>query len=256
MEGDKNMIKKIYNRNLAFDFFNKCPIINLNAIGFLENETDAEIFTDDEEKPTGVIAKKGYFSYIYTENDDFLNEALCTLYKNGEYGFSGVYRPLAEKIKKKFQVEWESNCALYYYAKRESDLSQIKSSVESVKIEDAGVIDHFYTYRNETSLQRIKEDILKRPSSAIYKNGEIASWVLVHNDNSMGIMYTKDKFRKLGYAVDVTIDLQNKILKSGKTPFLQINEANNMSPGLAKKCGFVHEDLYSDWFGIDTNIKK
>lgn len=256
MEGEKNMIINTLNKKLALEYLNKWPIINLNIIGFIQNEEDAEIYVDDEAAPTGVVAKKGYFSYIYTENDKFLEEVLSTLYVNGEYGFSGVYRPLAEKIRKRFLVEWESNCALYYYPRKEADLSKIKNPVESIKIEDAETIDHFYTYRNETSLERIKEDIIKRPSSAIYVNGEIASWVLIHNDNSMGIMFTKEQHRKFGYAVDVTIYLQNKILNSGSIPFLQINEANTMSPGLAKKCGFVHEDLYSDWFGIDSSISK
>lgn len=244
------MIIKTKSSKAVMDFLNKNQIINLNILGFLENEPDADIYVDNEETPIGVVAKKGYFSYIYTENDDFLNEVLNTFYKDGEYGFSGVYRPLAEKIRKRFKLEWESRCALYYLQKNEVDLKLIKNPVKPVEMKDAETVDHFYTYRDETSLERVKIDIKKRYSSAIYVNGDIASWVLIHNDNSMGIMYTKEEYRKKGYAVDVTIDLADKILKSGKIPFLQINEANNMSPKLAEKCGFVHDEIYSDWFGI------
>lgn len=231
-------------------FLNKNIIINLNIIGFIENEPDADIYVDNEKLPTGVVAKKGYFNFIFTQNDKFLDEALDTLYNDGFYGFSGVYRPLAQKIKSKFKIEWESRCALYYYPSNQIDMSLIKNTVKCAQINDAETINYYYTYKDETSLERIKLDLQKRYSSAVYVNGDIACWVLIHNDQSMGIMYTKKEYRKMGYAVDVTIDLTNKILKSGRIPFLQITEENIMSPGLAKKCGFIHDGVFSDWFGI------
>lgn len=72
---------------------------------------------------------------------------------------------------------------------------------------------------------------------------------IVHDDNSMCIMYTKEEHRGKGYSADVTIDLASKIIKSGKIPYLQIIKSNSMSPGLAKKCGFVQCGHVS-WMGI------
>lgn len=239
-----------------YEFLNKNKIINLTLIGFLENVPDAEVYVDNETHPTGVVAKKDYFSSLYTENDDFLNEVLDTFYKDGFYGFRAVYRPISEKIRSRFLVNWESLNALYYFPAKEVDISLIKNSVSSVDIKDAETINHYYTYKDETSLDRIKDDIENRPSSAIYVNGDIASWVLIHNDNSMGIMYTKEEYRGRGYAEDVTIDLVNKILKSGHVPFLTIVEGNNMSPGLARKCGFIHEGIFTDWCGIIAGTPK
>lgn len=239
-----------------YEFLNKNKIINLNLIGFLENVPDAEVYVDNETNPTGVVARKDYFSSLYTENDDFLKEVLDTLYKDGFYGFRAVYRPIAEKIRSRFFVDWESLNALYYLQAKEVDLSLIKNPVRSIDIKDAETINHYYTYKDDTSLERIKDDIENRPSSAIYVDGDIASWVLIHNDNSMGIMYTKEEYRGRGYAVDVTLDLVNKILKSGRTPFLTIVDGNKMSPGLAKKCGFIHEGVFTDWFGIISGTPK
>lgn len=250
------MIIKTKLSDSIYRFLNRKPIVNLNLIGFMENEPEAEIYVDNEENPKGVIARKDYFSFLYVENDDFLYEALDTLYKDNFFGFSGVYRPIAEKIRKRFIINWESPCALYYLPSREVDLSLIKHPVSDVDIKDAETVNHYYTYKDEISLKKIQTDIEKRPSSAVYVDGEIASWVLVHNDNSMGIMYTKEEHRGKGYAVDVSIDLANKLLKSGKTPFLQIVEGNKMSPGLAKKCGLVHEGDFSDWFGIIAGTPK
>lgn len=250
------MIIKTSLRKPIYEFLNKNKIINLNLIGFLENVPDAEVYVDNETHPTGVVARKGYFSSLYTENDAFLNEVLDTLYKDGFYGFRAIYRPIAEKIRSTFLVNWESLNALYYLKTKEVDLSKIKNPIKPIDIKDAEIINHYYTYKDEISLEKIKDDIENRPSSAIYVDGDIASWVLIHNDNSMGIMYTKEEYRGRGYAEEVTIDLVNKILKSGHVPFLTIVDGNNMSPGLANKCGFVHEGVYTDWFGIISGAPK
>jgi len=250
------MIVKTSLSKPIYEFLNKNKIINLNLIGFLENVPDAEVYVDNETHPTGVVARKGYFSSLYTENDAFLNEVLDTLYKDGFYGFRAVYRPIAEKIRSRFLVNWESLNALYYLPVKEVDLNRIKNPVKPIDIKDAEIINHYYTYKDETSLDRITDDIKNRPSSAIYVDGDIAAWVLIHNDNSMGIMYTKEEYRGRGYAEDVTIDLVNKILKLGNVPFLTIVDGNNMSPGLAKKCGFIHEGVYTDWFGIISGTPK
>lgn len=257
MEGRKHMIIKTTFGKPIYDFLSKNKIINLNLIGFLENVPDAEVYVDNEANPTGVVARKGYFSSLYIENDAFLNEVLDTLYKeDGFYGFRAVYRPIAEKIRSRFLVNWESLNALYYLPVKEVDLSRIKNQVKSIDIKDAEIINHYYTYKDEISLDKIKDDIENRPSSAIYVDGDIASWVLIHNDNSMGIMYTKEEYRGRGYAEEVTLYLANKILKSGHVPFLTIVDGNNMSPGLAKKCGFIHEGVYTDWFGIISGTPK
>ena len=139
------MIIKTSLRKPIYEFLNKNKIINLNLIGFLENVPDAEVYVDNETHPTGVVARKGFFSSLYTENDAFLNEVLDTLYKDGFYGFRAIYRPIAEKIRSRFLVNWESLNALYYLKATEVDLRQIKNPVESINIEDAEIINHYYT---------------------------------------------------------------------------------------------------------------
>jgi hypothetical protein len=224
-------------------------IQNLNILGILENYTDVEIYVDDGEHPRSVLVRRGYFNYIYTKEDSFIEDALNTQYKkNGFYGFSGLEESISKKLRKHFITHWESPGDLYYLPKENFDPSLKKHETKSIDITDAEKIDYYYTFRNNHSIYKIKDDIESRLSSAIYKGDEIVSWVLLHEDNSMGIMYTMEEHRGEGYAVDVTIDLADKILKQGKVPFLQINRHNNKSPGLARKCGFVM-DGSAIWFG-------
>lgn len=249
------MIIKTSPSKEIYDFLNSVAIVNENIIGIMENEVDAEIYVDSIENPRGVLIRYEYFNYIYTEDDNFLDEVLEAYFTEGFYGFSGVYRPLAEKIRQRYTVNWESRCTLYYLPKYKLDLGLICHPVQPIDLKDAETVNEFYTFRNPGSIKKIQNDLKYRPSSAVYVNGEPACWVLVHNDNSMGIMYTREEHRKKGYAVDVTLDLADKIIKSGKTPFLQIREDNSLSPGLAAKCGF-EKIGYADWFGIIAGTPK
>lgn len=244
------MLKKASDLEIVFRFLEENLIINLNIIGIIENEPGAEIYVDDLKNPSGVFLRLDYFHYMYTENDIFIEKVIEEFFnKPGWYGFSGLYKPIAKKIRGRFENNWESCCDIYYLPEAICSQELIKNTVSSVRIEDAEIIDRLYTYRDDGSLERIKEDIQKRPSAAIYNDKEISSWVLVHNDNSMGIMHTKEEYRNKGYAVDVTLDLISKIIKMGKKPFLQINVLNKMSPGLALKCGFVKGES-CEWFGF------
>lgn len=237
-------------------FLKKELLTNQNIIGVIENMPEAEIYVDDEMQPTGVLVKKdGYMHYIYTESDSFIDNVCENYLKEGFYGFSGVEGELAEKIRSRYLLGWESRCTLYYMPKENLDISLKKNPTERIRLEDAETVDRFYQYRGPETLDVIKRDISKRPSSAIYINGEIVCWVLIHDDNSMGIMYTKEAHRRKGYAIDVTIDLASQIIEADKIPFIQIVKGNGMSPGLANKCGFV-EIGKADWFGIVVGVPK
>jgi hypothetical protein len=229
--------------------------VNLNILGIIDNVPNIEIYVDDVKKPKGVFIRKEYFHYLYTKEDQFIEAVTNQFFQEGYYGFSGIEASIGKKIMEKYHVDWTSPCTLYHMPKENLDMKRMKHPVQSVALEDADIIDHFYTYQNEHSLEAIRKDIKERPSSAIYQDGEIACWVLIHDDDSMGIMYTKENHRGKGYAVDVTIDLASKMIERGKTPFLQIVEGNHMSPGLAKKCGFVEWGKVI-WFGIVAGNPK
>lgn len=245
------MLLKTELTNPILDFLKTNLIQNLNILGILENLPNVSIYVDHLSEPTGVIVNHEYFNYIYTANPDFMETIVNDYLKDNEFwGFSGLEPKLADYLKHHMILNWESPCALYYLPKENfnPELKSSNTKPTSVAIEDAETINFFYTYKDDSSLERIRQDILNRPSSAIYVDGEIVSWLLVHEDNSMGIMFTKEGHRGKGYAVDLTIDLCSKLFDQNKIPFLQIVESNTMSPGLAKKCGFVQTG-HAIWFG-------
>lgn len=237
-------------REQVLAYLRKFPVITLNIIGAIENNPAAEIFVDDEASPGGALVRSGRYIYLHTESDAVLDMFCAAFFRDeGCYEFSGVWRPLADKLRRRFPLLWDSPCRLYWLPAARLDTGRIASAVESLKPADAEFVDRHYQYRDDSSLDKIRESIARRPSAAVYAGGQPASWVLVHDDNSMGVMYTLDSYRKQGLAVDVTLSLAAKLIAAGQTPFLQIHEDNAMSPGLAEKCGFIPCGR-ADWFGI------
>lgn len=247
------LIKTRMNQNIMDLLLQEIPL-NLNVIGVIENIPEAEIYVDDVNFPKGVLVKKDYFHYLYTKEEDFIDE-LSSFFKEGYYGFSGVDAELTEKIKARFLSNWNSPCELYYLPEGTNLPDLQEGHTQSIDIKDAGTVDEFYTYRYPGSIEKIKSAIMNRPSSAVYVNGEIVCWCLIHEDNSMGIMYTKESYRKNGYGIHVTLDLARKMQEKGKIPYLQIVKGNSMSPGLAKKCGFEKKGEV-EWFGIMVGRPK
>ncbi|MGL6105227.1 GNAT family N-acetyltransferase [Romboutsia sp.] len=225
-------------------------VTNLNILGIVENSKEAKIYVDDEKSPTGVLVNDGYFNYIYTEKDEFIDLALKEFFsEKGEYGFSGVKSKIANKIKNRYEIQWANPCTLYYYPHKNVEFENVKSNTRGLNIEEAQTVDEYYTFKDEESIYAIKESIENRPSVCVLKDGELASWLLTHKDNSLGPMYTREEYRKEGYAVDLTLALVDKQINKNITPYLHIENANTPSHKLAKKCGFKAYG-HCEWFGI------
>ena len=245
------MLKQVTYNDTIKKFLEKDRIINLNIIGALEYLEEPQIYVDDSQEPEGILVIGQGIYYLYTKSKIFVDKALEQFFhKPGQYIFSGVEREIAEYIQSKNKVNWAEYCDVYYYPDETVDRAYIQHEVRSISLEDAAIIDSFYTYKGEGTLEEIEENLRKRPSSGVYIGDELVCWVMVHEDDSMGIMYTKEEHRRKGYAVDVTIDLMDQVLRLKKTPYVQIVESNGMSPGLATKCGFV-KDGKCTWFEIE-----
>ena len=223
--------------------------VNLNIIGKIENNSELPIYTDNPKAPLGVLVKAGYMHFLYTESDAFIEAVLSQHMSEGFFGFAGLDQKLAAKIKETQIVMWSNPCTIYAYLKDQVEDLTGEYDLRPIAYEDAETVDKYYEYRGAHSIHEIRNDIKDRPSSAVYINNEPVCWVLVHEDNSMGIMYTKEEHRRKGLAEVVSKDLTRRIIEKGQTPYLQIVDGNSKSHGLAKKCGF-EEVGACEWFGI------
>ena len=127
----------------------------------------------------------------------------------------------------------------------------MKYNVEDLSSDDAIFVNENWEYRSEKSLDYIKWRIENGANALIRKKGEPVSWGLLHWNYSIGFLYTKKKYRRMGYAEDVLISLVNKVRQSGKIPYLYVITDNIKSQNLVKKIGFRVKGMYS-WINIEN----
>lgn len=115
---------------------------------------------------------------------------------------------------------------------------------------DAEIVDKHWEYKDEESLEYIKERIKNGISAGIDKYSKLVAWSLTHNDGSIGCIFVLEGHRKKGHAIDVLLNMAKTVQKTGNIPFLDIVEDNYRSINLAKKLGFVL-DRKVCWFKLD-----
>jgi hypothetical protein len=207
-----------------------------------------EWLIDDLEDPKGLFFTHHYFSFLYSEDEGYLSALAADRLMDGFYGFSGTHPKVFEYMKQHFLIQWLTKSSQYHYTGTVV-VEEGAYLVEPVSLDWAEEIDSLYEYKSESTLFEIKRAISERPSACIRIDGTLASWVLLHDDYSIGFMYTKPEFRKLGLAKLVSKSIVNACVEKGITPFLQIVHGNSKSEALAEKSGFLkHADVF--WFGI------
>lgn len=240
-------MNKTEQRREIINNLKKKAFVPYNVIGILENR-EQTVYADDTIQT--VWACNDYFNYI-TGDPNIILDHVQSL-EDGFYGFSAVEDTLAQAIYKHYFLHWYEPTERYVYIDEVPDV-QSPYPVVSIGIEEAQGIDERYEYQQEGSLERIKDAIQNRPTSAIYIDGVISSYVLVHEDNSIGYMYTREEHRQKGLGYWVTLDILRKMKALSHVPFVEINKRNLKSQGLAGKTGFV-KDAFTPWFGIIKGI--
>lgn len=243
------------NKQKALNYLNKNKLVNLNMIYVINHHADIELHMNDNYE--GVAIKRGHIIYLHSTSYEFISSYLDSL-TDSYIMFSAVADECMSYIVNYFynhqlSFEWQNICYLYCYLKPSIDTSVLKYKPESLTLDDSIVVDEYYTYRHEGSLKIIQTEISSGVNSCIRVNDELASWSLTHLDGSMGVMYTKEKFRKHGLAVDVTIDFVDKLIKQGSIPFSHIVVENIPSINLAHKLGFERIATVH-WGGVE--LKK
>ncbi|XP_064211485.1 uncharacterized protein LOC135265202 [Tribolium castaneum] len=70
------------------------------------------------------------------------------------------------------------------------------------------------------------------------ETNELVAWILRYNLGHVGILQTKDKYKKRGFGTHVTKVLVDNIVKEGNRPFATISATNFVSVSLFERLGF------------------
>jgi len=246
------MIKQVTKSERMLDFLRQNLYVNLSILHFIENHGDAKILAYGGDVKNGIIAfEDDGWCLIATENREFLKAFLESSQYTGNKLFSSVPRNSAEIIFSLNEPLWKNPCKVYVF---EGDFTPMKSEKHPVKQllpSDVIEVNEYYTYSGEWSLEELRKCIEEHDSSCIRIDGELAAWCLIHDtDGSLGPLYTKEKFRRMGLAELVTYDLMEKMTAKGKIPSAQIVENNTKSLNLVAKIKGMTYSHDCVWFGF------
>jgi len=247
------VITKIRQNKELIDFLKKDEYINLNVLGCLKHNTDTDFYIYNSDLTNGVIVcnERRYLCFLCTNNADFMNE-LCDMLPVNYMNFSGVPDAIANIFVEDKEVVWENLCKTYVLKGDFALPSNLEYEGDTLNLEDADIVNDHYTFKSDDSIYGIKDDIIHRDSSCVRINGELASWCLIHgDDDSLGPIYTKETYRKLGLGEEVTYRLMEKQLSKGNRPYVQILRDNLPALNFVNKIKgmeFSHDCI---WFGVE-----
>lgn len=221
----------------------RADFVPYNIIGTIENNT-VDIYCDWDSQSVWVC--NGNYHYAY--GDPVVIRQRYDSLPNGAYTFCGMHNRVASVLYSDSYIEWFEPTERYVLA---GQLPHYQSPYRIIDIPlcEASAIDARYEYQDETTLAMITKDIKRGPTAGLYIDEVLVSYAFVHDDNSLGYMYTLPQQRGKGLAYDVAYHLVKQMLKRQKTCFLEIKADNLPSQKLAAKLGFI-KDQFTPWFGL------
>lgn len=230
---------KASNAEIIEDLIAKDKIAHLNTSGLIRLRDQYELFVDDLDNPRGYIIQKDDWNIIYYE--EVARDAVLEMATEKPRKFSGVHKRFYDRVKAIREIDFYEICYLYYLEADNFKYEEPEYQVDSLKAEDARIVDEHYTYQSEddTSYEYIKKTIQERPTAVIRdEEGWPISWSVVRDDGSLGIAYTLEECRRQGYAAAVNMELLKRAIDFGLMPYVHIITDNRASISLAEGLGF------------------
>lgn len=237
--GGKIFSMKKIDRQRAAEYLNADKINTIALTGVLAANKDAEVY--ENQHGEGMMVVKGRQRYIYSPDKRFWDECFYTA--PDDVCFACLHREIADYLKDNFGAFYDDYCHICAFLGDKPYVNPIIPDgyeVKNIDVKDLDYINDYYTYKGEGSRERLLEEITDRPSCALYRNGKIQAWNLIHADYSMGVMFVPPFNRGKGYAQIVGSGLLKKVIAAGRIPYVQIVSDNIPSLNLAtQRLGFT-----------------
>ncbi|MBS3816764.1 MAG: GNAT family N-acetyltransferase [Candidatus Thermoplasmatota archaeon] len=237
----------------ASEYLSREPIVNSYQIARL-NEEEPKVFLDDEEDPSGVLILRDETVTLRGRKITVQDLLSGKLEKSKEYRFHAVDHQsfkAAEDV-----IEIKDDRPTWMLVRLYESPSESKSDVKPLEEKDASVINEYWGLGSDDSTDYIESRIDQGPAYGIRKDGELIGWCLTHFVTEramvMGMLHVKEKWRRKGFAEDLTEALCEEAEEKDLVPAVQIFKDNEPSLSLAEDLGFEKRAEHH-WF---SGVKK
>ncbi|MBO5292943.1 MAG: tRNA (guanosine(37)-N1)-methyltransferase TrmD [Lachnospiraceae bacterium] len=113
----------------------------------------------------------------------------------------------------------------------------VERSVE-IRLLENNMADQVYAgYHNIGGREYVEERLKSGVMYGAFLEGELAGFIGMHDEGSMGMLYVKEEYRRRGIAAALESDAINRMLALGWLPFCQVYTENEVSLDLQRKLG-------------------
>jgi len=219
--------------------------LSLRVRGALEESDGAPpVWADDPEAPRlAVHAGRGWLAPLGAAEEVIAHLAdLESLSAEGAeenewlLKLSSVPREIVDALAARRRLVRQTGCGLYTLQEEEFRPFSVGPPLESLREEDAPILAAHSQYEEGEPywLDRIR----RAPSAAVRIGGELAAWMIVHANGSIGMLYTMEKFRNQKLGRFVASALAEKQFGRGRAVYCYIVDGNAPSERVFLSLGF------------------
>jgi hypothetical protein len=166
------------------------------------------------------------------------------------YRFAGLEQRYCERLLKLGEKLWLTRCWVHHWDSPPPREPRVP--LAPLKPEHARVVEAHWEFgeHDAGSIGYMRWRIESGPTLAFYdERGEPGAWCITHGSGSLGHIYTRRAYRRLGLAEEISFGMVRAVLAGGWLPHAHIKQENEPSLALARKVGLKRGDDVS-WIAV------
>ncbi len=235
-------------RKAVISFLKKDEIKNINMLNFMESYPVISL-----ERIGSSVLLRGVsdcrWIYISSADDRELKDVAERLTEE-DRTFAAIEEWMLPTLVRGRALSWELSMTRLVLPGEVSFPKAPLSTISPLSPDDAEYIYEHSIYQKVTRPDYIRGRIRGGPSAGVRESGKLVAWLMTQDDGSIGVLHVLDEERGRGYAHELTVYLIGRLREQGRLPFVQIEETNTKSMGVALSVGF-RKDRRIRWFKIE-----
>lgn len=156
-------------------------------------------------------------------------------------------KDIVDILVNEYQKTYQFACYQAGYFKKEKLPVSLPTNVKIQLLtkEYANVVHQ--NYHQMDDLEYIFDKIDQQELWGLFENQQLAGFIGMHNEGSMGLLEVLPQYRHRGYGMMLESFLINDCLENGKVPYCQVIEGNEASLNLQRKLGLEISNQFSYW---------
>lgn len=163
-----------------------------------------------------------------------------------ETGLAVVSEEFLTEILQERGYRISSRCRQLLYTRKETLPVKYKD-IRSVSIEYFPYICAHYHGEDAEWAEYVRERILAGDMYGAFAEGRPAGFIGIHSEGSLGMLFVEEAYRGRGIGASLEAFGVNRILEKGRTPFVYVEDRNELSLKLQEKLGFIQAKKTFFW---------